>query len=147
MARLRFRLRTLLIAVAVLAVPMAWIGWQLNRESRESQRILKVLDEPTSFTFIEAELTDILACLKEKHQIEIQISTKAMPEYPAATSVTCEVEDVKLSTALEQILGPEKLTYVIIDGVLLVVSEEELSQWVASNKRRGFITAPGWSGR
>lgn len=27
---LRFRLRTLLIAVAVLAVPCAWVGWQLD---------------------------------------------------------------------------------------------------------------------
>jgi hypothetical protein len=27
---LRFRLRTLLIAIALLAVPMAWVGWQLN---------------------------------------------------------------------------------------------------------------------
>ena len=27
---LRFRLRTMLIGVAVLAVPMAWVGYQLN---------------------------------------------------------------------------------------------------------------------
>lgn len=27
---LRFRLRTLLIAVAIAAVPMAWVGYQLN---------------------------------------------------------------------------------------------------------------------
>jgi len=34
---LRFRLRTLLIAVAVLAVPIAWVGYQLNwiRQRRE----------------------------------------------------------------------------------------------------------------
>lgn len=34
---LRFRLRTLLIAVAVLAMPMAWVSYQLNwiRQRRE----------------------------------------------------------------------------------------------------------------
>ena len=57
----QFRLRTLLIAMALLAIPMGWFGWQ-ERIVRHRKALLTMIDERMRDTRsgFEAEIDDIL---------------------------------------------------------------------------------------
>ena len=64
-------------------------------------RIRKQLDEPTSIEFVEAPLQDVIDYLKDLHNIEIQIDTKALEDASigADTPVTRNLKGITLKSA------------------------------------------------
>ena len=127
----RFRLRTLLVLAVPLCAALAAAGYLLDNEGRENRRILKTLEEPATISFIEADIVEVLVSFKEKHHIEIQLSSGAAPE-GWGESFTGDFQNVKLRTALDELLGPKGLGYIITSGVLLVLSDQERRQHVVS---------------
>jgi hypothetical protein len=89
-------------------------------------RIEKVLDELTELEFIEAPLTDVIHFLKGKHHIEIQIDNRALEESGVApdTPITRNLKGISLRSALRLVLRDMKLSYVIVDEVLLITTIE-----------------------
>ena len=90
-------------------------------------RIRKALDEPTSIEFVEAPLTDVVDYLKDLHNIEIQIDTKALEDASIGgdTPVTRNLKGITLKSALRLMLGGMDLTYVIKNEVLMITTPEK----------------------
>ena len=95
-------------------------------ESQERAKIMKALEEPTEFEFNEIPLKDVVAYLKDRHHIEIQLATKVLEEASIGTEtpVTRNLQSVSLRSALRLMLGAMDLTYVVKDEVLLITTIE-----------------------
>ncbi len=95
------------------------------------KKIRKELEHETTMEFIETPLQDAVDYLKDLHQIEIQLDTKALEEagIGSDTPVTRTLKGVSLRSALRLMLGAMELTYVIKDEVLLITTTD-----VASNE-------------
>ena len=85
------------------------------------------LEEPTSLDFVEAPLQDVMDYLKDLHNIEIQIDTKALEDASigADTPVTVSLKGIRLKSALRLMLGNLDLTYFIKNEVLMITTPEK----------------------
>lgn len=91
------------------------------------EKILAALAEQTKMQFVESPLQTAVDYLKSLHKIEIQLDVKALEDATIAsdTPVTRELNDVKLSSALNLLLRDLDLTYIIKDEVLLITTPEQ----------------------
>ncbi|HTU26701.1 MAG TPA: hypothetical protein VMF30_14935 [Pirellulales bacterium] len=99
----------------------------LKDQEGPTARIQKALDEETSFDFTELPLDQVVAYLKDKHGIEIQLDTKVLEEASIGidTPVTRSLSGITLRSALRLMLGALDLTYVIKDEVLLITTPDK----------------------
>ena len=76
--------------------------------------------------FVDMPLTDVIDYLKDFHKIEIQLDKKAMDEAGIGTdtTVTKNLKDIPLRSALRLILHELGLTYVVENEVLLITTNE-----------------------
>ena len=90
-------------------------------------KILAALAEPTAVDFIENPLSDAIDFLKQKHEIEIQLDTKALTDAGIGTDtpMTAQLGGITLRSLLRLMLGQLDLTYVIRDGYLVITSKTE----------------------
>ncbi|HUT11177.1 MAG TPA: tetratricopeptide repeat protein, partial [Thermoguttaceae bacterium] len=97
-------------------------------------RINAALDSPTQLEFIETQLQDVVDFLRDYHDIEIQIDTRALDEVgiPTDTPITKNLKGVTLRSALRLMLRELDLTYVIQDEVLLITTPEEAEYRLAT---------------
>jgi len=94
-------------------------------DSPANRTIRKALGDITSLEFLEAPLTDVVAFLRQKHDIEIQLDRKALSLAsiaPETTQVTLNMKRISLQNALRLLLREYELTYVIRDEALLITS-------------------------
>lgn len=91
------------------------------------RKILEQLDAPTTLEFIETPLQDVIEYLKDLHDIEIQIDTKALDDVGIGsdTPITRNLKGVSLRSALRLMLRELDLTYMIENEVLLITTPEE----------------------
>lgn len=77
--------------------------------------------------YIQESLPNIAEDLKKKKGIEVQVSIGALEKDSGGLSegITCEIKDKQLKDALQTMLAPQKMDYHVIDGVLLIVTDEE----------------------
>ncbi len=97
----------------------------LARNNTAEVKIVKALDEMTELDNIqEMPLTDVIDYLKTKHDIEIQLDSKALEEAGVAldTPITRNLKNITLRSALRLMLRELDLTYVIRDEVLLITT-------------------------
>ena len=89
-------------------------------------RIEKVLAEKTTLDFVETPLVDVIANLKAKFHIEIQIDRHSLDEMGIAVDspVTFSLSGVSAESALNLLLRDLDLTFMVKDDVLLVLHEE-----------------------
>jgi hypothetical protein len=87
-------------------------------------KVRRALETPTTVEFTETSLQDVVDFLKEQHEIEIQLDTKAMDDdnVPSDTRVTVNLKGISLKSALRLMLGKIDLTYVVKDEVLLITT-------------------------
>jgi hypothetical protein len=85
------------------------------------------LASPTEMNFAETPLQDVIDALKERHQIEIMIDTKALGDVGIGTDspVTLNVKGISLRSALNIMLRQLSLTWIIQDEVLMITTPEE----------------------
>jgi hypothetical protein len=102
-------------------------GLPIGGRSSAEWKILRTLASPTQLEFIETPLQDVIDFLKDQHQIEIQIDTKALNDVgiDPTTPITKNLKGISLRSALKLMLRELELTYVIQDGVLLITTPEE----------------------
>ncbi|HEX4143426.1 MAG TPA: hypothetical protein VHY91_07740 [Pirellulales bacterium] len=96
------------------------------REATWRAKILMTLEAPTEFDFTELPLTDVVKYLSDKHEIEIQLDTKALEAASIGidTPVTRSLRGISLRSFLRLMLGALDLTYTVKDGVLLITTPE-----------------------
>lgn len=114
--------------------------WQLLTERRKKykavdvtepgpneQKIMAALDEKTELDFAEQPLTDVLDYLKQRHDIEIQLDSRALADEGLGSdvSITRNIKGITLRSALKLLLGELGLTYVIRNEVLFITSKTE----------------------
>jgi hypothetical protein len=74
-------------------------------------------------------LCDVVADLKNRHHVEIQLDTKVLEEASIGidTPVTRNLHDTTLRSGLRLMLGALDLTYIIKDEVLLITTPDKAS--------------------
>lgn len=94
--------------------------------SRCESRIAHALNEPTSLVFTDTPLNDVVRYLHKLHKIGIQFYQRSLDEAGVAndTPVTCDIQGVPLKSALDRLLKPLDLDYVVRNEVLLITSQE-----------------------
>jgi hypothetical protein len=94
---------------------------------RAAAKIEEQLRSPTELEFQGTPLIDVIDYLKDFHQIEIQLDTKALTDVGIGsdTPVTKNLKGITLRSALRLMLRELNLTYLIRDEVLLITTPEE----------------------
>ena len=100
-------------------------------ESKElktgEEAILAVLEEKTSYEFIEEPLAGVVDHWKDVHEIEIQLDTRALEDVNLGTDTPVSkcVQNVTFGAGLDLVLRDLDLTWVIVDEVLMITTPEE----------------------
>ncbi len=147
-SRVSWTLRALvaLAALAVLALPAVYLSTTsgvladdakkpaekepaaefLPPLSPSEEKILAVLEKPTTMEFHETPLQDAIDYLKDLHGIQIRLDTKALEDagMGSDTPVSYSVNGVKLKSGLRWLLRPHDLTYLVRDEVLLITTTD-----------------------
>lgn len=100
---------------------------QVPKMVREAEkRILQELNEPTTFEFVQTELSTILSYLNDLQKIQIVIDKKALEAIGISpdTLVTQHIRGVPLYLALDLMLEELGATWMVRDGLLVVTAED-----------------------
>ena len=99
----------------------------LARQGSAETKIFAALADDTRLEFIETPLTQVIEFLKDQHDINIEIDTKALDDIGIGsdTPITRNLRGISLRSALRLLLKDLGLTYVVRDEVLLITSPEE----------------------
>lgn len=99
----------------------------LKEQGKAERRIHKALDDTTTLEFVATPLQDVVDYLKDLHQIEIQIDSKALEDAGQATDTPVDrnLKGVSLRSALKLMLGSMDLTYVVKNEVLMITTPEK----------------------
>ncbi len=102
-------------------------GWNVQKRSPDEWFIEKQLGEITEVSFIETPLEDALRDLKNSHNIEFWIDKQSLQEQWMDTGALVSLEMVgkPLKSALNLILEPLNLDYIIRDNVIVVTAESK----------------------
>lgn len=98
----------------------------LPKPTAEYQRIVKTLDERTTFEFEDVLLKDAMKILAEQHKINIVLGIDS--KAAAYIRISLKVSEISLRNALKLMLQVPLLSYVVADEVLKIVPQETLSQ-------------------
>ena len=99
-------------------------------EPTAEERIAVELEKPTVMEFSETQLGNVIAILKERHPIEIQLDNRALDDAGVGTDtpITRKLRNIKLKSALALMLREVGLTYVVEHEVLLITTEEQAQE-------------------
>ena len=99
----------------------------LSKSSPAEAKIAAALLDKTDIDFTEQPLSDVIEYLKTRHEIEIQLDSKALADAGVGsdTTVTRSIKGITLRSALKLLLGELDLTYVIKDEVLMITTKTE----------------------
>jgi hypothetical protein len=84
------------------------------------------LKKPTSYTFRETKLSEVVESLAKRHDVNILLDTEALKDtgVDGQSLISASVENVSLQTALDLILHPISLDWTVADNVVIVTSPE-----------------------
>ena len=90
------------------------------------EKIEAALDSPAELAFKNTPLTGMVAFLKDRYKVEVQLDKKAMDEAGIGADVTVSknVKGISLRSALRSMLQELKLTCLVQDEVLLITTTE-----------------------
>ena len=99
----------------------------LKEKGGAEEKIRKALEDTTSIEFVETPLSDVVDYLKDLHNIEIQLDTKALDDASLGsdTPITKNLKGITLRSALRLMLGGMDLTYVIKNEVLMITTVDK----------------------
>jgi hypothetical protein len=89
------------------------------------QKILAALDDRTEFEFVDQPLTDVVEYLKQRHEIEIQLDSRALSDEGVGsdTPITRNVKGISLESGLGLMLEQLDLTFLVHHEVLYITSK------------------------
>lgn len=96
----------------------------VNAAGTDRAGILRVLDAPTEIQCKQMPLSKVIEKFRSAHHLEIQLDHKAFEEARVTldTPVTFEVQGATVRQAMNLILRPIELTWVIRDGALRITT-------------------------
>ncbi len=121
----------------------------LARTGTAEEKIFKALDDDTRLEFIDTPLDQVIEFLKDAHDINIELDTKALDDVGLGTDapITRNLKGISLRSALRLMLKEMELTYVIRDEVLMITTPEEAeSELVTKVYPVGDLVLPIQSG-
>jgi hypothetical protein len=97
-------------------------------------KIIAALDEATEVNVANQPLSDVIDFLTQKHEIEIQLDTKALTDAGVGTDtpITETISGVTLHSLLRLVLGSLDLTYFVGDGYLMITSKTEAENMLST---------------
>lgn len=110
--------------------------------SAAEEKILHALATPTSVAFVDTQLTDAIAFLKDQHGIPIRLDSAALKgERIAADSpINLHLSDISLHSCLNLMLKPLKLGFTVEDDALKVTTLKKLEKQELPAALIGFAT-------
>ena len=102
------------------AMPKVQLRWG-------EKAVMQALAEPTTMEFVETPLDDVLAYVRNKHRIHVQLDRCALEDVGigAEGPITFSMSGVPLHAALETMFRGLDITFTIRAGVLLITTPEE----------------------
>jgi hypothetical protein len=102
-------------------------SWDLHERSKAAERIESELKNQTEIAFTDTPLTDVMTFLSDYHNIPILLDTAALTEANVVSDmpITRTLDGVSLESALNIVLAPLKLDYVIANEVMLVTTVKQ----------------------
>jgi hypothetical protein len=120
----------------------------VNPDGAEAQ-IALALNDKTSFDFFEAPLTDVVTFLQDRHKINVELDVPGL-DLAGVTpedTVTKQLSNISLRSALRLLLKDLELTYVIKDEVLQITSQEAAGENLVTKVYNvGDLVVPIFSG-
>ncbi|NQT39913.1 MAG: hypothetical protein HQ581_20640 [Planctomycetes bacterium] len=131
---------------AILILTVAWLSYgetalaapqddapePTDALSSGEKAIRQVLRRKATIRCKDAPLDDVVAALRQKYRIVIDFDwneiEKVLGIVPSETRVSCDCANVPLRSALELMLEPLELTWVIDKDVLLITTKERADQ-------------------
>lgn len=100
--------------------------WDARFRNALIQKMENELHNPTEVRFVDIPLKDGLDYLEDLHQIKIWIDKNALSDAGVSIdqTITLEVAGISLKSALNKILGPCTLDYIIRDDVMEITTRE-----------------------
>jgi hypothetical protein len=114
--------------VSVLLLPTRLAAQESAPALGEKEAAIEAaLDQETLLNFVDQPLSDVVAFLRAKHEIQIELDAKALADAGVGsdTTVNRHLHDIALRSALDLLLGEYDLTYVIRDEVLVITTKTE----------------------
>jgi type II secretory pathway component GspD/PulD (secretin)/tetratricopeptide (TPR) repeat protein len=98
----------------------------IKKKSDEEKQIERSLNSPVTLNFKETPLDQVIQDLRGYQNINIFVDEKALKEegVPMDKLVSMHLEQLKLKSALNLMLGQMNLTYVVEDDVLKITTKE-----------------------
>ncbi len=112
-------------------------------QSAVTARVYAALKTQGSLHFDQAPLKKILEHIADTHGIGVSLDSEGLEGAGATeeTPVTIQVDGSTLSSALNQVLAPLKLGYIVENEVLMITSSERLSKTAPENLRGQVLDA------
>jgi len=106
--------------------------WANSAASDAETKIRAQLDLPTTMDFVETPLQDAVDYLKDHHGIEIQLDSKALEDGGMGTDtpISRKLAGIPLRSALQLLLDPIGLIFVVRDEVLLITTPEAADKMI-----------------
>lgn len=119
-----------LAAGLLLAVTVFALAAEENRGATTCQK----LDQPLEMTFSDQPLSDVLAYMAAKLEVQIHIQWRRLEDVGIGReeTVSIQLKEVPGSTALELLLdqvGDGALSYYVRDNLVVLTSMEEAANW------------------
>lgn len=116
-------------SVVVTTAKVVEIDSKDTTESTLTQRtrhVEEVLQKKVNFHFDEDPMFDVLIAIEAKTGLNFELSRSAEQDLlPGDELITCVLKSVPLHVALKQMLSDHNATYVVQDGMVLIVSLED----------------------
>ena len=91
------------------------------------EKILRELEEETTFDFFQTPLEDVVKEISDMHDITVVLDRQALDDLQIEPSepIDSELSGISLRSALRIMLGDLELTYVIADEVLKITTDQQ----------------------
>jgi type II secretory pathway component GspD/PulD (secretin) len=121
------------IVIVSSAVGLSAVGLSAAEPKAASEtesRILKALEEKTTFEFVETPLADVAEYIAKMHKIQVVLDRKALDDsgIGSDTPITRNLSEISLRSALRLTLKELDLTWVVADEVLQITTVDEAGQ-------------------
>jgi hypothetical protein len=115
------------VAALQKALPNCNVEWD---NPASSARIYKALDELTEIECYEMPLIDLIEYLEQRHHVTVKLDEVALKQsnVDIDSPMSSKISNISLKDALQAVLAPFKLTFIVKDGALLITTEAEANK-------------------
>ena len=97
-----------------------------RQQRQRIQDVERELDQLTQMDYVETELSDVFAEIRDRHKIQFVLAESAIDAGLGRDElVTFQFSKVRLRTALKMFLAKYDSTYTIVDGLVVIASEDD----------------------